>query len=157
MKFSKLYIEKTVDAHADDVVEKNEELTYSILIKNNSNIDYEDEITVTENISEYVEFIENESNFEVQKNGNELKWNIGKLGAGEEIEIKYTVKVKESYEGETTNGQTIESKGRVENIPSAVVKNKIGNNLKNNNENKIEAYYEDLKEIYNGKELINEI
>ena len=40
LKFSKLYIEKTVDVRADSIVEVGDQLTYTITIKNNSNSNY---------------------------------------------------------------------------------------------------------------------
>ena len=152
LKYSKLFIEKTVNVHADDIVEENEILTYSIIIKNNSNIDYTDDLIVTENVSEYADYIDKIYEYEFIKNGNELKWNIEKLSAGEEIKIEYSVKVKSNY-----NGKIIESSGKVGNIPSAIIKNTIGNNLNLSKSENIRTAYEELKNNYAGKELINEI
>ena len=152
LKYSRLYIEKTVDKHADDVVESGEELIYTIRIKNNSNAPYDDELIVTENISEYVDYIGNECDFDVERSGNVLSWNIGELESGEEVEIKYKVQVKEDC-----IGNTIESTGKVGNIDSAKIKNTISVNLTENQEEKIEEKYNTLKDTYTGKELINEI
>ena len=167
LKYSKLYIEKTVDVHADDMVEPNEEITYSIIIKNNSANDYKDDIYVKENISEYVEYKnyaiykknqneENYINVNIECNMNleqqELEWNIGKLKSQEEVKITYMVKVKDNV-----YGKTIESTGMVGNIPSTIVKNGIGSKLTETEENRIKEKYLELKNNYNGKELINEI
>ncbi|MBQ7739787.1 MAG: hypothetical protein IJT65_00940, partial [Eubacterium sp.] len=61
LKYNKLYIEKTVDAHTDDIVEANDDITYTIVVKNNSEKKYTENIIVTENISDYVTY----KNFQV--------------------------------------------------------------------------------------------
>lgn len=157
LKYRKLYIEKTVDVHADDLVVANDELTYKIVVKNNSENNYDDEINVTEKLSDYVTYKKynvNKSNavFNSDLENQTLTWNIGKLKSGDEVIIKYTVVVKEGYYGEI-----IESTGKVENIDSAVVRNKIGNNLTDSQSHDIEEKYNTLKSQYSGKELINEI
>lgn len=157
VKYSKLYIEKTVNVHANDVVEANDELIYTIIIKNNSDNKYSEDIIVSENISKYVTYKSYTSNkssiiYSQDLDNDKINWNIGKLDNGEEVTISYTVKVKKN-----NNGKTIESKGTVANIPSSVVKNTIGVNLSVNQSNSIEREYENLREKYNGKELINEI
>ena len=175
MKFSKLYIEKTVDVHADDIVEEKDELTYKIVIKNNSENAYTDDINIMENISEYVTYKNgslkaNDISVKptnISKNDNEeitsISYNIGKLGAKQEVIIKYSVTVNEK-----TRGETIESTGMVEHISSSTVKNKIGSNLKltkeqeeqfnNINLTEIKIKDENENEIQaTGQELINEI
>ena len=157
LKYSKLYIEKTVDLHADDIVETNDELTYKIIIKNNSGKNYTDDIIVTENISDYVtykdyEVSKNNISFNEDLNNKKIEWNIGKLNSGEEIVIQYTVVVKNNNYGEI-----IESTGTVADIPSSIVKNKIGGNLIEDESSIINQIYKELKNQYNGKELINEI
>ena len=57
--------------------------------------------------------------FEEDLENKKIKWNIGKLKEGEEVRITYKVVVNENCYGET-----IESTGTVENIPSAKVRNK---------------------------------
>ena len=149
LKFSKLYIEKTVDVHADSVVDIGDKLTYTILIKNNSNKNYTDNITVTENISDYVEIVNNGNGV---INGNKITWQIGKLAAGASKKISYTVITKKN-----TYGKIIESTGTVEHIPSTVIKNLIGYNLKKEQMSNIEIIYNNLKNKYTGKVLVNEI
>ena len=157
LKFRRLYIEKIVDAHADNMVSANDELKYTITIKNNSTENYTNDITVKEYISDYVKY----KNFTVTKNNTivnidlenkKIEWNIGKLQVGEEVQINYTVIVKENC-----YGKTIESTGNVENIPSSIVKNSIGYKLTEEQSTKIQEKYNTLKNQYNGKELINEI
>ena len=156
LKFNKLYIEKTVNVHTDDIVIANDELIYTITVKNNSKENYTDDITVTEYISDYVTYKENDVknaiSFNEDMDNKKLEWNIGKLNSGEEIIIKYTVMVKENC-----YGKTIESIGTVDGIPSAILKNTIRNNLTQNQANSIIEKYEILKDTYTGKELVNEI
>ena len=158
LKFSKLYIEKTVDAHADDIVEEGEKLQYTILIKNNSDEDYNDDITIEEDISKYVEYIsseiaENEKKYD-QNKVNKVKWNIGKLKSGAEIGITYVVQVKKN-----TFGNTIISTGKVEKILSTIVKNKIGSNLTESEKQSLLTAYNSLKGDTDkaGKKLVEAI
>ena len=158
LKFSKLYIEKTVDAHADDIVEEGEKLQYSIVVKNNSNIDYDDDIIIEEDISEYVEYIsseiaENEKHYD-QNKVSKVKWNIGKLRRGAEKVITYIVQVKND-----TYGNTIISTGKVGEISSSIVKNKIGSNLTDSEKADIISKYETLKGDADkaGKKLVEAI
>ncbi len=161
LKYSKLYIEKTIDVHSNDIVEENEEITYKIVIKNNSEEKYSEDIKVIENLSEYVTYLSHEVKYNEKSETNnvvftdksddgKLEWNIGKLASGDIVTINYKVKVKEN-----TVGKTIQSTGTVGNIPSSIVKNTIGMNL--TNENSIKEQFNELSKKYNGKELINEI
>ena len=157
LKYNRLYIEKTVDVHTYDVVVANDELTYTIIIKNNSNKNYTDDILVTENISDYVIYQKYEINkqnviFNEDLDNKKIEWNIGKLNSGEEVIIKYSVRVREKCFGET-----IESNGTVGNIPSSIVKNKIGNKLTETQANSVQEKYDELRSKFVGKELVNEI
>ena len=173
LKYSKLYIEKTVDAFNNSVVSpsknlRNTKLKYTIKIKNNSNKDYTDNITITEDISKYVTFEENSTvtvyanertpkiiNVEpsiVKDNNGKVTsfyFRIGKLRSNEEISIEYTVNVNKN-----TLGETIESTGKIANIPSTTIKNTVGNNLNERQKNAlIEEFTNNLKQK-NGKDLI---
>ncbi|MBR6505411.1 DUF11 domain-containing protein [Candidatus Saccharibacteria bacterium] len=156
LKFNNLFIEKTVDVFMDSVVEAGDQLTYTIEIENKSNADYLNDIHVREIVSPYADYVSYESNknisFAQNTSNGELSWNIGKLSSGEKITIQYTVKVKTG-----SSGQTIESVGYVENIPSAVIRNSVQQNLTRELSNKIKDEYENLKGVYAGKQLINEI
>ena len=157
IKFKHLYIEKTVDKNNNNIVELEEFLTYKIIIRNNGKDDYNEELFVTENLSKFVTYIskkenKKQENFIAEQNNTKLIWNLGKLKKKDEFIIEYTVKV--------TNGKAsdiIESKGFVANISSSTIINVIGNNLKKNQMNLINKNYEQLKNQFNGKILINEI
>ena len=57
LKYSKLYIEKTVDKKDNNIVEPNDELIYKIVIRNESNENYTSDLIVRENIdSNLVEY-----------------------------------------------------------------------------------------------------
>ena len=163
LKYSKLYIEKTVDKKDNNIVEPWDELTYKIIIKNESKWNYENNLIVKENIN--TDLVENLSLYSYTKNwiqaneiqllnnGNLLQWNIWKLNSGDEVIIEYKVKVKTWHIGDI-----IESTGLVDNIPSWIIKNKIWRNLKGQDSSLIAEKYEVLKEKnYTGKRLINKI
>ena len=153
-KYKHLFIEKTVDKNHNNIVELGESLTYKIIIKNNYKEKYNDELIVTEYLSEFVTFKSHKESKKVlkyKKEDNKLMWNIGKLGKKEEIIIEYTVKVTS---GEKNN--IIQNIGYVGNITSSVF-NVIGTNLKKEQMDLIKKNYDKLKKKYNGTTLINEI
>lgn len=163
LKFSKLFIEKIVDKRDGNVVGHDDELIYSITIRNNSKKDYMEDIEVKEFLSEHVAYkkwnvktkLKNNTyskSVSFTKDGRILKWNIGKLSSGDEVVIEYTVKIKGNCDGEI-----IESRGTVANIPSGVVKNKVGKGLTKKKKEKIKYSYEILKNKFHGKQLIDEI
>ena len=155
IKFNHIYIQKTVNAHNNNIVQLGDILNYKIVIKNMGSKIYANNLIVTEILSEYVTFLdhyENEIVISFNKDLNKITWNIGKLKKGQEFIINYTVKI--------TSGKPrdmIISTGKVGNIPSSVVRNVIGVNLNENQANLIKTNYERLKRKYNGKKLINEV
>ena len=156
-KFKHLYIEKLINKYNRSTVILGDILNYKIILRNIWKNDYNYDIIVTENISEFVEYeshFENNSlisfNYDMKK--RQLIWNIGKLKKNEEFIINYLVRVTS---GKT--GDIIESKGFVANIPSSVIKNYIGTNLNKNQMERIKNNFEKLKNKYNGKKLINEV
>ena len=160
LKYSKLFIEKTVDKRDNDMVEANQELTYTIKIQNNSDKAYDDDLIVKENIntnlvqnlgrySYKINWIET-NEIQLSNNGNQLQWNIGILNSGDEVTIEYTVKVKTGHIGET-----IESTWMIDNIPSGTLKNKIWKNT--NKWEELKQSYNNLSGSYTGKILINQI
>ena len=157
MHFKHLYIAKIVNKNNNNIVELGDILNYKIIIKNLSKKDYDNDLIVNEYLSQYVNYeIHYESKniifFIYDKENKKLIWNIGKLKKDEEIIINYFVKI--------TSGKPkdiIESIGFVNYIPSSIIRNKIGINLNQKNQNLIEKNYEKLKKKYNGKKLINEI
>ncbi|MDO4741928.1 MAG: hypothetical protein Q4A79_00940 [Candidatus Saccharibacteria bacterium] len=156
LKFGNLYIEKTADVFNESMVEAGDTITYQIKIQNNSSSDYSDDIHMTEVLSPYVDYASYESSkaviFTQDSSNSQLLYNIGKLASGEEIIINYTVTVKNGFKN-----QVIESTGKVEDIPSSVIRNKITTNLTAEEENLIEVAFSELKSVYNGKQLIDEI
>lgn len=155
IKFSKLYIEKTVDKHDDNAVDFGQNLTYTIKVKNNSASKYTEDLIIEEEISDLVTY----KSYEVVSgsnvtftNGTKKKWNIGKLASGAEAIIKYTVQVNKS-----NYGKIIESRGKVGNIPNTIVKNEINKSLSDSQKALLKAKYNDLKGTYTGRELIEEI
>ena len=159
LKYSKLYIEKTVDKRDNNIVDPGDELKYKIVIKNESNWNYEDDLIVKENIDtnlvEYLNYGYTKSwtstdDVYLSNNVNQLQWNIGKLNSKDEVTIEYTVKVKTGH-----MGKIIESTGFVDNIPSGIVKNKIGRNI--NKWEELKQSYNNLSGNYTGKVLINKI
>jgi len=156
IKYSRLYIEKTVNAYAGDVVEPGDVLEYTIHIKNNSKKDYTSKTIATELLTDNVSYISNEVNKSdavVNVSKDKITWDIGYIKSGEEVIIKYRVKVNETVKF----GTLIESIGDVNSIPTSIVINNVGKNLNVNDEEKIKASYEKLANIYTGKELLNEI
>ena len=156
-KFNHLYISKTVDEMNNAVVELGDILNYRIVIRNSGDKDYNEDIIVTEIISQYVEYQDHSENrqiisFQQDSQNNKLIWNIGKLHKGDEYIITYKVKV---IKGKTND--VIVSTGFVGNIRSSSVNNFIGRNLKESQKNLIKKNYENLKKSYNGRNLINEI
>ena len=157
IKFKNLYIEKLVNKNTGGVVEIGDFLTYTIIIKNNGKENYKEDLIVTENLCKFVSYelyYTNKSNiiFEYYNKERQLKWNIGKLKAKEEVIINYIVKVEsgEPYD-------ILENIGFVGNIPSSKVQLTIGINLSKNQRNFLIENFEYLKRKYNGKKLINEI
>ena len=156
LKFKLLYIEKLVDKNNNNIVELGDVLNYKIIIKNRSKKDYEEDLIVTEFLSEYVEYESHYENKEIisfnyDKNRT-LSWKIGKLKNGSEIVLNYLVKVTSGKSNDIIN-----STGFFKNIPTSKIKNTIGINLNGNQKEVLIKYYEKLKSKYNGKKLINEI
>ena len=157
IRFKHLYIEKIVNKYNNNIVVLGDILNYIIILKNRGKEDYNFDLIISENISEFVTYethYENKSinSFNYDINNRKLTWNIGKLKKKEEIVINYMVKVTKGKPGDI-----IESTGLVGNIPSSVIKNVIGINLNKNQMENIKKSYEKLKSKYHGKILINEI
>jgi len=155
IKFSHLYIQKTVNAHNNNIIQIGDILNYKIIIKNMGSKMYTNNLIVTEILSEYVTFLDhNESDavLTFKKDLKSITWNIGRLKKEQEFIINYTVKISSGKPRDM-----VISTGKVGNIPSSVVRNIIGINLNENQMNLIKTNYEKLKRKYNGKKLINEV
>ena len=128
-KYSHIYIEKTVNAINNNIVEIGDILNYTIIIKNKSEKNYSNDLIIIENLSPFVTFLEYNKNdiiqiFEKDLSNRKLKWSIGQLQANKEYIINYTVKVASG-----NLRDIIESTGLVGNIPSSVIRNVFGVNL----------------------------
>ena len=152
IKFSHLYIEKTVDKHNNNIVEIGDYLTYKIIIKNAGESNYNEDLIVTEQLDKNVEYINSTKKNEYFEQNRTLIWNIGKLQKGNETIIEYCVKIKGGILGEI-----ISNVGKVGNIPSSTVKNIIGKNLNNYEQIRIKKIYEKLKSEYTYVNLINAV
>jgi len=136
-KFNHLYIEKTVSANNNNIVELNDILKYKIVIRNFGSKMYPYNLIVYENLPKYVTFLDHQENnailsFNQEPEKRRLKWDLGKLKKGQEFIIDYTVKITSGKPGDI-----IESTGLVGNIPSSIVRNTIGINLDANKMNLI--------------------
>jgi hypothetical protein len=121
-KFNHLYIEKTVSANNNNIVELNDILNYKIVIKNFGSKIYSYNLIVYENLPKYVTFIDHQENdtilsFNQEPENKRLKWDLGKLKKGQEFIINYTVKVTSGKPGDI-----IENTSLVGNIPSSISK-----------------------------------
>ena len=156
IKFSHLYIEKTVDKHNNNIVQIGDKLIYKIRIKNSGDSDYKENLIVTEQLDPRVEYIENINKNYLEFNYDQVKktleFEIEKIQKGKEKIIEYSVEVKRGNPGEV-----ISSVGKVGKIPSSTVKNIIGKNLDKYEQIHIKKIYEKLKDNYTYVNLINEV
>ena len=152
IQHSKIGIEKTVDVFNNSVVGLGDKLEYTIKITNNSDVQY-DNFDVIENISEYVEVLNNAGG---SLQNETLRWTIQNLEAKQSVEIKYTVKVKED---KFNLGKEIISTGTVAGIPSSTVKNTIAQNLKQDEKTNIKTKTQTMlnAKSYYGQALISKI
>ena len=153
LKYPHMTIDKTVDKYNGSNVSLGGKLTYTIKIVNKTSKTTYKDLNVTENISEYVTV---EDKGGGTQTGNTLKWKIATIAPGKTYEIKYTVKVNNKKEN---LGKIIKSTGKVANIQSATVTNKISKNLKSEYKTKIKDKAKTLfsSKKYTGKELIENI
>ena len=157
--YKDLTISKTVSASDNDVVSLNEELIYTITIKNNSDTDY-GRIYVEEalNNSNYATIIEAPDGV---ISDNTVNYTISSLGAGKTKILTYKVKVTNDF---NYLNNTIISTGKISNtndfklsLTTGTVKNKIDNKLTEEKKEAIKNSYYALKETKSGLDLINEV
>ena len=122
LKYEDIYIEKTVDKFNKSVVQPGEQLTYSLLIKNKSENEYEP-FVVRETIPDFSEFISAKG---AMVSNDEIIWNVDGLSPGEQMILKYTVRASTQKED---LGKKIVANGYVDNIATSTVENTIGYNL----------------------------
>ena len=135
-KYSGLTIEKTSDKGDNNVIHLGEELTYTIKITNNSNINKNNvtysEFHLEESIDNKVLYIS--SNYNALYKNGVIKWDIpiNTLKPGENIELKYTVKI---INDDNNVGSIISSNGKLydnnidNNITTGTVEHKIVNRI----------------------------
>ena len=157
LKFSHLYIEKTVNKINDNIVNIGDILSYKILLRNKGKKNYSNDLIIIENLSKFVSYESYYTNkmavsFKYEISNKRLIWNIGKLNKDEEVNIYYYVKIISGRPGDI-----IESTGIVGNISSSTVRNIIGIDLNTKQKKLIKDKFEKLKNKYNGKKLINQI
>ena len=131
LKYPGLFIEKTVDKGDNNSVYPDDELTYTIRVKNMSNTTYNGEdysgFKINEIIGDEVTYLSsnNNSNF----SNNTISWNISSLGVDDSIELTYTVKVKDDLDiinnDIEANGYFYDGIDNGVRIPTGLVKNKI--------------------------------
>lgn len=133
-KYPGIEIDRTVDITPYGTASKNEQITYSIKITNKSN-DYSfsawhaiDGINITQDYEnlKITETIPNGTTFANASAGcsienGVLTWNID-VPAGQMVEVNYTVNVVAEVGEKIINGG-----GMVDNIPSNVIENRVGN------------------------------
>ena len=156
IKYNKIYIEKTVDKFNNSVVTPGDKLTYTIIVKNNSDKAY-GAFEIVENIPEGVTLdIDEEDAKNATKSNNTLTWKIGngELTKGKTIIKKYTVTVNQNV----TLGIKIKSTGTVAGIPSSTVTNIVSNNLTTAQKKIIiEKTESNIKGTIQGEKLISKI
>ena len=143
IKYPEIDIDKSISSRYKNIinesnVELDDELTYTIKIKNNSSTAYPS-MKVTEYISDLVE-ITNSGGGTVTN--NKIEWNIDTINPSETKEIVYRVIVKKKSKNQN---KIITSKGNVENITTATITNKITKDLSEEDENKITTAYANLE------------
>ena len=169
--YPNLIIEKTVDKGDGNVVNVNDQLTYTIKITNYNNTDSGisfKNFTITENIGHYVEYLSsnNSGTYKTTTNNDtvsgKVKWNIEELNANESIELTYTVKVKNDLllidepKIVKATGAFYNSDNSSIYIATGNVQNKIVPQVTKYNKTYTECYNE-LKENNKGLDLINKI
>jgi len=157
-KYNGLSITKTVDAIDNNVVTLNQELKYTIKIKNNSNTNY-GKFYIQENVSnsKYASVIEATGG---TIEGNKITYQIPSLAAGATKTITYKVKVTDNqvYMNNiiTSSGKFSDTNQFTLSLKTGTIKNKIDNKLTTENKAAIKNSYNELKESKTGLDLINE-
>ena len=156
LKYPKIDIEKTSKIHnnnGDDsqniLVDNLEYITYEIIIKNSSNINYSS-FDVVENIDSRL-LVANRGNGKLES--NKLKWTISSLEPSESVTLSYTVQVPNDR---SLLGKVIVSSGSVDSIATSKIEMLVGNKLSDyenealiNSFNKLKTNSQDEREFIN--------
>ena len=155
LNYSLIYIDKVGSVSGrsvnNNVVNLNDVIEYTISIKNNSSRDYTD-LIISEQLSQYVDFIEEISDERVVFDSNNFKWNITSVAPDETVVIKYRAKVKND---ESLIGSQIISEGYVDDIRNATVVHNIGVNLTEDEKTSLINSYNEIKGSNTKYELDN--
>ena len=146
LQYPGIEIEKTVDVFHGNTVEPGGVLTYTIEITNCGSEAYGD-LTVTENIPDTVAPLGREAT-------DALSWTVEGLAPGQTETISYSVQVRRSNQ---LLGKEIVSTGTVAGIPSCEIRNPVAYSLTPAQQALIKSAYDDLKDIYSGTELIDQV
>ena len=157
-KYKDLSIAKTVNAVDNNVAVLDQELVYTIKVKNDSSTAYgKFYIQETVSSSKYATVTEASGG---TISGNTINYEIPSLAAGETKTLTYKVKVTSNI---NYLGNTITSSGKISNtsdfklsLKTGTVKNKIDNKLTDENKTAIKNAYNNLKGSKSGLDLINE-
>lgn len=114
-------------------------ITYTITIKNNSNVDYNN-LTIEEHPDSVVTVKDNLNNY----SNNKLSWKIAKIKAGQSYTIKYSVLVPNSS---SLNGKVIHSTGKVGNIENTNIYHYVGKSLSNSDKTKLYEIYQSVSNL----------
>lgn len=114
-------------------------ITYTITIKNNSNVDYNN-LTIEEHPDSVVTVKDNLNNY----SNNKLSWKIAKIKAGQSYTIKYSVLVPNSS---SLNGKVIHSTGKVGNIENTNIYHYVGKSLSKSDKTKLYEIYQSASNL----------
>lgn len=131
LKYPGLFIEKTVSKGDNNSVYLNDELTYTIKVRNMSNTTYNGEnyasFKINETIADEVTYLSSNNNANIS--GNTISWTIPSLAVNDSIELTYTVKVKDEPDNMNkdieANGYFYDGVDNSVKISTGLVKNKI--------------------------------
>ena len=173
LKYPGIDISKVSNRHNNSVVGLGDKITYTVIVKNNSNKKIS-EIKNNQNdeglkykgieIKEYidsnlVELIESnpkQPQLKNYENITELIWNNLDINCGETKKITYTVKVKNNIKN---LNKEIKSKGKIDNIQSSTITNNIGVVLSNEQKDILKKYANkiDYTKYDSGIKLISDL
>ncbi len=134
LEYKGISITKTSTKPNTTYVSENEEITYTIEIKNNSNFVYKN-LKIVEYISPYVSIVDASDGKVV---ASKIIWTKN-IGANKSIKIKYKVKTNNN-----SLGKYILSKGYVASIKNATIVNKVGISLTSSDKEKLKNTYNKL-------------
>lgn len=160
LQYPGMIIEKTVDKGDNNSVYPNDELTYTIKITNKSTAEYKNinygNFSIVEHIGDYVSYIGSTSNGNFSD--GDITWNISGLNAGNSIELKYTVRVKNNIDEQiAATGYFYNGSDSNVNISTGLVKNKIIPRVTSKNQEYSSCYNAGINAQKSGLELISYI